>query len=275
MFASNADVQIHYTDTGGDGTPVVFAHGFFMDGSQFDPQLPLVNEGHYRIIRWDARGHGQTEAPAGQAFTYWDLASDCLAVMDHAGVDTAVIAGMSQGGYVALRVALAAPERVQSLILLDTAADASTPEEKGDYASLFSGWCDPEVPLMPMALQLAPRLIGGTEADQIPWINKWLNSDRLRIREAGDNLINRDSILDRLDEITCPALVLRGDHDPTSTAQKSADMASRLVGARGLVTTVADAGHAANWTHPKPTNAALSEFLFLFGTATARRRAAA
>ncbi|KZM72290.1 alpha/beta fold hydrolase [Nocardia terpenica] len=274
MYASNADVRIHYTDTGGDGIPVVFAHGFFMDSSQFDPQLPLIDEG-YRIIRWDARGHGQTEAPAGQPFTYWDLAGDCLAVMDHAGVDTAVIAGMSQGGYTALRVALTAPDRVQSLILLDTTADASTPAEKGDYAFLFSGWCDLEVPLMPLALQLAPHLIGGTEAQQTPWINKWAASDRLRIREAADNLIDRDSALDRLHEIACPALVLRGENDPTSTAQKSAEMASGLVGARGLVTTVAGAGHAANWTHPKATNAALSEFLSLFSTASARHRVAA
>ncbi|MGW4240998.1 alpha/beta fold hydrolase [Nocardia sp. NPDC004722] len=260
MFVNSTDAQIHYTDTGGDGVPVVFAHGFFMDSTMFDPQLALADEG-YRVICWDARGHGQTQAPAGQPFSYWDLARDCLAVMDHAGVDRAVIAGMSQGGYIALRVALTAPERVQSLILLDTAADASTPEEKGDYMFLFSGWCDPEVPLLPMALQLAPRLIGGSQAQQQPWIDKWMSSDRTRIREAADNLINRDSVLERLGEITCPALVLRGEKDPTSTAEKSSDLAAGLVGANGVVATIAGAGHAANWTHPASTNAALSEFL--------------
>lgn len=274
MFATNADARIYYTDTGGDGIPVVFAHGFFMDTTQFDPQLKLANEG-YRIIRWDARGHGQTQSPAGQPFTYWDLARDCLAVMDHAGIDRAVIAGMSQGGYIALRVALSAPERVHSLILLDTAADASTSTEKGDYLFLFSGWCDLEVPLMPMILQLAPHLIGGSEAQQRPWIDKWMSSDRLRIREAADNLVDRDSVLNRLGEIDCPALVLRGEKDPTSTAQKSADMATGLAGARGLVATVAGAGHAANWTHPESTNAAISDFLLLHAVAAARRAAAA
>ncbi|WP_433662514.1 alpha/beta fold hydrolase [Nocardia sp. CA-128927] len=262
MFASNAGVQIHYTDTGGDGLPVVFAHGFFMDTTQFDPQQALAEKG-YRLICWDARGHGRTQAPAGEPFTYWDLAHDCLAVMDHAGVDRAVIAGMSQGGYIALRVALTAPERVESLILLDTTADASTPEEKNQYISLFGAWCDPAVPLMPMALQLAPQLIGGSAAQQQPWIDKWISSDRAGIRDAADNLIDRDSVLDRLDEITCPALVLRGDHDATSTAAKSADLTQGLFGAGGVVVTIAGAGHAANWTHPEPTNAVLTAFLHL------------
>ena len=68
------------------------------------------------MITWDQRGFGQTEFDS-QPFTYWDSADDCLGLLDHLQLDRAVIGGMSQGGFVALRAALKAPERVRALIL--------------------------------------------------------------------------------------------------------------------------------------------------------------
>ena len=158
----------------------------------------------YRVICWDARGHGRTHADPTQLFSYWDLAEDCLAVMDAAGVDTAVLAGMSQGGYSALRVALTAPERVRALVLLGTEAGASNDAEKLDYRNMFDAWCDRDVPLDPIAQALAPRLIGGSSADHAPWLAKWAGSDRPAIRAAAQCLIERESVTDRLSVITCP-----------------------------------------------------------------------
>lgn len=87
-----------------------------------------------RVVTWDARRHGQT-TDTGTPFTYWDLARDALAVLDDLGVEKAIIGGMSQGGYTALRTALLAPERTTALILLDTEASACTPSRNPDTAS--------------------------------------------------------------------------------------------------------------------------------------------
>ncbi len=260
-FVSDADaVRIFYTDTGGPGPAVVFGHGFYMDSFMFIPQVEyLVSQG-FRVLCWDARGHGKTESPPDRAFTYWDSARDLLAVMDDAGVAHATLVGMSQGGYAALRAALLAPARIEALMLLDTEAGASGEAEKTGYRELFDAWTNPDVPLDPLADSLAPRLIGGTEADQAPWRARWHASDRAAIRAAGECLIDRESVLDRLREIDCPALVLRGEFDQTSTAEKSQALADGLSAAEPVVT-IPGAGHAANWTHPDQVNEVLGEFL--------------
>ncbi|RMI30108.1 alpha/beta fold hydrolase [Nocardia stercoris] len=260
-YVSTDRARIFYTDSGEVGRPaVVLGHGFFMDQSMFDPQVEFLAAQGYRVLRWDARGHGQTESAPGDAFTYWDSARDLLAVLDAAGVDHAIVGGMSQGGYAALRAALLAPERVDALLLLDTEAGASDEAQRSDYRQLFGAWTDPAVPIEMLADNLAPQLIGGTAEDQQPWRAKWAASDRAAILPAADCLIERESLVDRLPEITCPALVVRGEFDGSSTAERSAELAAGLPGS-GPVVTIAGSGHAANWTDPEPVNAAIGGFL--------------
>src|SRR6516162_11870150 len=117
-------IEISYTDSGGQGPAVVFSHGYLMDHTMFDQQVTALAP-QYRVITWDQRGHGGTRA-AGP-FTYWDSAADVLALLDHLGVERAVLAGMSQGGFLSLRAALTAPDRVRALMLIavEGAAHAS------------------------------------------------------------------------------------------------------------------------------------------------------
>ncbi|MFD4366680.1 alpha/beta fold hydrolase [Rhodococcus sp. NPDC058521] len=248
---------IHFTDTGGDQSPIVLSHGFFMDGEMFTPQVDEFAD-EYRIITVDARRHGRTEDD-GSAFTYWDLARDVVAVLDHLGIDSAVIGGMSQGGYIALRMALLDPSRVRALLLLDTEAASSTPEQKQMYRELFANWCS-DAPLEPLAAMLAPQLIGGGPQDWEPWLKKWRASDRPAIAPAAECLIERDAVTDRLPEIEVPALGVRGELDGSAVEERAEELVAGLPNARPVVT-VPGAGHAANWTHPEPVNAALREFL--------------
>ena len=100
----HADVNgqhLYYEDTGGGGLPVILAHGFLMDRSMFDRQIEVLAP-TYRVVTWDERGVGRTEFD-DQPFTYWDSARDLLGLMEHLGIERAVIGGMSQGGFVALR----------------------------------------------------------------------------------------------------------------------------------------------------------------------------
>ena len=97
-------VRLAFDDTGGDGPVVLLSHGFLMDRTMFDDQVAALRH-EYRVITWDERGFGQTvydERP----FTYWDSARDCLARMEYLEIERAVLGGMSQGGFIALRAAL-------------------------------------------------------------------------------------------------------------------------------------------------------------------------
>ena len=71
----------------------------------------------FSCITWDERGFGQTLV--GGSFTYYDSAADCLALLEYLGIERAVLAGMSQGGFLSLRVALTVTGRVKALVLID------------------------------------------------------------------------------------------------------------------------------------------------------------
>ncbi|MFM8793484.1 MAG: alpha/beta fold hydrolase, partial [Acidimicrobiales bacterium] len=87
---------IAYEDTGGTGPAVILSHGFLMDHSMFDAQVAALRATH-RVITWDERGFGGTRVTG--EFSYWDSARDALGLLDHLGIDRAVVGGMSQGGF--------------------------------------------------------------------------------------------------------------------------------------------------------------------------------
>ena len=82
--------SIAYDDTGGDGPALIFSHGFLMDRTMFEAQLDSFR-GNYRCVVWDERGFGDT--PVAGPFSYWDSADDAVALMDHLGIDRAVLLG--------------------------------------------------------------------------------------------------------------------------------------------------------------------------------------
>src|SRR6516225_529714 len=113
--ASVNGISIAYSDSGGDGPAVVLSHGYLMDSSMFEPQVAALAP-EYRVITWDERGFGATKATG--PFSYWDSARDVIGLLDHLGIERAVLGGMSQGGFLSLRATLSAPDRVRGLILI-------------------------------------------------------------------------------------------------------------------------------------------------------------
>ena len=105
--------EVWADDTGGDGPPLVLLHPGVGDSRIWDPLLAVLTA-KYRVIRYDARGFGQSPAPAVR----FSLLRDLAAVLGHYGVQRAAIVGCSQGGGSALGLALEQPERVSALVLL-------------------------------------------------------------------------------------------------------------------------------------------------------------
>jgi 3-oxoadipate enol-lactonase len=250
-------ITLSYSDSGGDGAPVVFSHGYLMDSSMFDPQVAaLVPE--YRVITWDERGFGSTKA-TGQ-FSYWDSAGDVLGVLDHLGIEQAVLAGMSQGGFLSLRAALLAPGRVRALVLIDTQAGVEDPAVVPAYEQLEQTWMDHGP--APVQDVVASIILGppAGPVDYAPWFAKWAAADRDELRLAFRCLLDRDDITGRLAEIDCPALILHGSADAAIPVEKAEIMRADLAGPTSLV--VVDGGsHASNLSHPDQVNVALLEFL--------------
>jgi 3-oxoadipate enol-lactonase len=254
-YASINGQKIYFEDTGGDGPPVILGHGFLMDHEMFAPQVAALRE-KYRVITWDERGFGLTEFD-NQPFTYWDSAKDCIGLLDHLGIDRAVVGGMSQGGFLSMRAALHAPNRVRALILLDTSTTTYTEETRAANQGMIDMWMAVG-PVDELAGPVATIIIDDA-AENPKWIAKWQARDKSLIEHPGRCLMDRDDITPRLGEIKCPALVIHGTEDTALTMEDAELMARLLPGCDGVVKV--GGAHAANLTNPVPVNAAILEFL--------------
>ncbi len=248
--------RIRYEDSGGDGPPVILSHGFLMDREMFAPQVAHLSP-EYRVITWDERGFGETEFD-GQPFTYWDSARDCLGLLDSLGIAGAVLGGMSQGGFLSLRAALLAPDRVRALVLIDTQSGVEDPERLPAYRQMQQTWLE-HGPVDDLTAAISALIIGDPVVSE-PWIAKWRELPREAMMEPTETLFNREDIGDRLGEITCPAIVFHGTADASIELEKGEALCAALSGCRGLVP-VEGAPHASNLTHAEQVNGPLLEFL--------------
>ncbi|WP_433599631.1 alpha/beta fold hydrolase [Nocardia sp. CA-135953] len=254
-FARAIDADIHYEDSGGDGPVVLLAHEFFMDRTMFASQMAALAP-EFRIVSWDARGHGRTR-DQGLPFTYWTAARDALTVLDHLGAERAVFGGTAQGGFTALRTALIAPERVSALILISTEAHGPTPEQSTATQKFLDEWYGDDS-RQEAVEQLAYWLIGDDEWYRAIWTKRWLVRDREGIEVAAGCLLGRDSVSDRLSEITCPALVIHAT-DSGIARERTQQLAADLTASTFVE--IAGARLAVTMTHPDPVNHAIQQFL--------------
>ncbi len=247
--------QIAYDDTGGDGPALVFSHGFLMDRTMFDAQIEVLSENH-RCVTWDERGFGDT--PVEGPFTYWDSADDAIGLMDHLGIDQAVLIGMSQGGYLSLRAAMAYPDRVRGLVVIDSGVFVDDEEALAGYSGMIQHWVSDE-PLGEVATMVAGLIIGEPTLME-KWIGIWESRDRSTIKYPGDCLLGRDDISGRVDEITCPVLIVHGEEDLAIPIESARQLCGDLADCRGMIP-VPGASHASNLTHPEVVTPAIAEFL--------------
>jgi 3-oxoadipate enol-lactonase len=246
-------------EVAGDGPAVVLIHGFGLDMRMWDPQLgPLA--ARFRVVRYDCRGFGASgPLDPGVPYTH---AGDLVALLDYLGIGDAVLAGLSFGGRVALQAALAAPDRVRGLALLDAVLDGVP-------------W-DPE---SARALDEVTRRVqaGGVRAGREAWLAHPLFAaarERPDLAAAlaamvagypGQHWLGQDPHretrrpIDVLEGIAVPALVAVGERDVPGFREMSAVLARRIPGAAYHV--VADAGHMVTMEQPAAVNDLLTGFL--------------
>jgi 3-oxoadipate enol-lactonase len=131
-------LKVHYAEDGDPaGLPLVFANSLGTDLRVWDRLLPHLPEG-LRIIRYDMRGHGLTDAPAGD---YWmgDLVADAAGLIEALGIRGAVFVGLSIGGVVAQGLAAERPDLLRAAVLSNTAARIGTDASWRDRIATVRG----------------------------------------------------------------------------------------------------------------------------------------
>ncbi|WP_019852975.1 alpha/beta fold hydrolase [Actinopolyspora mortivallis] len=249
--------EMYFADTGGEHRPaVLLGHGFFLDHTMFAAQAEALSSRGYRVVTWDARGHGNSttgDAP----FTYWDTARDVLGLMDRLGIRNAVVGGLSQGGFTALRTALLAPHRVTGLLLLATEAHALSEEDRRSYTTMF-GELSERGAVDELLVPLSHQIIG-----EHPQAEHWRRIWKTRPLPLGlpaRCLLERDDITHRLGEIACPTLLLRGSKD-VSVPRDRMEFLHTAIPRTSSLHEVEGAAHAPTLTHPEETTAQLASFL--------------
>ena len=226
----------------GKGAPVILLHGGLGNSDHFSNQVPALAE-KFEVIAIDSRGQGRstrTSAPV----TYEVMANDVLAVMDKLGVARASIVGWSDGGEIALKIAIAHPERVDKLFVFGTNYDANGSKPRGNGSTAtFSAYAARS---RADYLKLSPTPTARAFDELVDWLLPvWRNP--------------MGFTKDQLRAIQAPTLVGDGDHDEVIVLAQVEEM-SKLI-PHGQLAVVKDASHFAMWQAPAEFNAVLLGFL--------------
>jgi len=254
--ASINGIQLYYEVAGpGDGTPILLSNSLASNLTMWDLQVePLEMEG-FRVIRYDSRGHGQSDAPAGD-YSIEMLADDAAGLLDHLGIASAHYCGLSKGGMVGQMLGVRHPDRVKTLALADTAAFMPAKDvwaqrietvRHGGMEAVVDGTIDrwfthPGQQRIPDEVEKVRGMILSTPVDGFIGCSKAIMAMDMRPSNPS---------------IDKPTLVICGEQDTGTTPEQAKEIADAIPGA--TLELIPNAAHLANIEQPVAfTNALLN-----------------
>jgi pimeloyl-ACP methyl ester carboxylesterase len=251
--------EIEY-EVRGDGDVLLLLHAFPLGLFMWEAQVEALAATH-RVVRFDARGFGGSAAGDGP-LTMERIADDGACLLDHLGIEKAVVGGCSMGGYAAFAFVRRHPQRLAGLVLQDTRAGADTAEAKANRATLAARVLAEGASAAVEAF--LPKLVGETTHRERPAVEAGLRERILAtapqgIANALHGLALRADSRETLPTIAVPTLVLVGSEDVLTPPSEAATMAAAIPRAR--LDVIPGAGHLANLEDPVAANNALRAFL--------------
>ncbi|HSO99402.1 MAG TPA: 3-oxoadipate enol-lactonase [Solirubrobacteraceae bacterium] len=250
-------MTLHHEISGPDSAPVLLLGGSLGATTEmWERQLPLGDA--YRLVCFDHRGHGRSPEPPGP-YEIADLAADVLELMDALGVHRASYVGVSLGGMVGMWLGSHAPERMERLVLVCTAAHMPPASAWQERAAVV-------------------RAAGSTEPIADAVVDRWLTPDhatadpelraRLRTMLVASpphgyveccGAIERMDLRPMLSRVAAPTLVISGSEDPSTPPERQREIAAAIPGAR--YESVGPAAHFAVVEQAEAVNRLIREHL--------------
>ncbi|WP_136415317.1 3-oxoadipate enol-lactonase [Herbaspirillum sp. ST 5-3] len=255
-FMDAANLRLHYRIDGRDDAPcLVLSNSLGTNFDMWTPQMPALIE-HFRVIRYDTRGHGKSSVPGGP-YSIEQLGNDVVALLDHLEIERTHFCGLSMGGMTGIWLGIHRPERIDRLVLCNTSAQIGS-------AELWNARID-KVKQEGMA-SIVPAVI-----------DRWFTSDFQRTAPVQVNLV-RDMLLGAspegyvgncaavrdMDEranvhrISAPTLVIAGRFDLATPAAEGKRVADSIAGARYVEL---NAAHLSNWEAAQAFTTQVVDFL--------------
>ncbi len=257
---SVSGVEISYYDSG-SGFPVVFLHSFGHDKLMWIGQLTHFENGGYRVIAPDFRGHGESGFDRNN-HTIETMAGDILTLLKQLQIKQAVIIGISMGGYVALRLWATHPEVIRALVLSNTKAEADTEEVKTRRMAQIE--FIKEKGLEEFVNNYAQRRLAKKTIETKPWVLDLIKLMNLAM--SGESLIlTLTAMMQKADEsriltaINVPTLVTVGSEDSFIPISSATVMRDKIRGAK--MVSMEHTGHVSSLEDPITYNDVLGSFL--------------
>lgn len=252
-------IDVHYLLEGPDSAPVIlFSHSLATHLDTWAPQAKALAD-DYRVLRYDTRGHGDTDTPPGP-YTFNLLAEDAVRLLDALRIDKAHWVGISLGGMIGQAFALAYPDRLLSLSLCDTASELP--------ADAHSVWNE----------RIATATTQGMEPLVEPTIERWFSPGFIEREpqtvEVIREMIRATSVLgyvgcsqaimqldftEQLAEIRVPTAIIVGEDDPGTPVSASQLIHEKISGSELII--LPEAFHLSNLEKADEFNRALRSFV--------------
>jgi len=256
-------LNINYTFDGPDNAPVVtMSNSLASNLSMWDPQIPALAS-RYRVLRYDTRGHGQTDAPLGP-YSLEELTEDVRALLQALGISQTHFIGLSMGGMIGQMLALKYPHMLRSLVLCDTMSrvppDAKPMWDERIHTAETRGM-EPHVETTVGRWFTAP--FRQQRPDVIDKVRAMIRATPPRGYAGCCHAIAGLNLTDRLQEITLPTLIIVGEEDPGTPVAASQVIHERIKGSELVI--LKSAAHLSNMEQPEAFNQAVTGFLAKHG----------
>jgi 3-oxoadipate enol-lactonase len=252
-------INVNYTLEGPPSGPVVMlSNSLASNLTMWDPQMPVLTS-HYRVLRYDTRGHGDTDAPAGP-YSLEELAEDTRGLLHALGIPRVHFVGLSMGGMIGQSLALHHPELLQSLVLCDTMSRVPT-EAKALWEerihTAHSRGMEALVEATIARWFTAP--FRAQRTDVVDKVRTMIRATPPQGYAGCCHAIAALNLTERLNAITLPTLVIVGEDDPGTPVAASRVIHEQIQGSELVILNAA--AHLSNLEQPEAFNQALTRFL--------------
>ena len=264
------DVSLHYTDSGGEGRPVVLIHGWPLSGDSWSEQVPALTAAGYRVITYDRRGFGASDKPEG-GYDYDTFAADLAGLLEGLDLTDASLVGFSMGGgEIARYIGRQGTGRLHSVVfagavppyLLKTDDNPDGGLEESGVQEMEEGARTDRVSF------LDGFTTGFFTAGEDLKVTEEQRQEALALQQAARDeavvgcidAFGRTDFRDDLTRVDVPVLVIHGDSDAIVPFEVSGKRTAEAIPGSTLVV-VENAPHGFNVSHADEFNSALLEFL--------------
>jgi len=258
---SIGDIQLDYRDSGGDGLPVLLVHAFPLNAGMWDPQIASLGD-RYRLIAPDLKGFGASSAPDDPgAYTMGSYSEELAGLLDHLGLESVVLVGLSLGGYIAFEFLRRFPGRVSALVLADSRAEADPPEGVAKRTKQQAMVRDEGTAGLIEALvgALSSEATRAGKPDVVARLKELMDNPVAGFVGGLEAMKKRPDSTDDLAKIEVPTLIIVGEDDAVTPPDAARKMHEHIGGSRLVV--IPEAGHLSNIETPEVFNGALADFL--------------